>query len=233
TSGTFVTKTLEIFPDTDRIRIDIGETEGTFKIESVELICMEHMEEQMYNMDGVSPASAEEHPVLKDANGSPVVYGQKYYMEPYEFPGYRLGESINGSRINEIALAPSVYMKQMELTFEKNVATPEDMVFIQHKATGPGSDLHGIHYVSVFDSSTSYLQLMYPSMEANLSMWKPIVPSVDMDSKFIDGNYFAFKNENLNVFLAYQNLNESRSYAHVGTMNSKTMWRLIPVLVQK
>ncbi|MED3086437.1 insecticidal delta-endotoxin Cry8Ea1 family protein [Bacillus toyonensis] len=50
TSGTlsgFVTKTLEIFPDTDRIRIDIGETEGTFKIESVELICMEQMEDDL------------------------------------------------------------------------------------------------------------------------------------------------------------------------------------------
>ncbi|PFY53912.1 hypothetical protein COL62_34670, partial [Bacillus toyonensis] len=44
TIDTFVTKTLEIFPDTDRIRIDIGETEGTFRVESVELICMEQME---------------------------------------------------------------------------------------------------------------------------------------------------------------------------------------------
>ncbi|PEA06259.1 pesticidial crystal protein, partial [Bacillus cereus] len=47
TSGTlsgFVTKTLEIFPDTDRIRIDIGETEGTFQVESVELLCMKQME---------------------------------------------------------------------------------------------------------------------------------------------------------------------------------------------
>nr|ADO32760.1 delta-endotoxin [Bacillus thuringiensis] len=55
TSGTlsgFVTKTLEIFPDTDRIRIDISETEGTFKIESVELICMEHMEDHMYDIAG-------------------------------------------------------------------------------------------------------------------------------------------------------------------------------------
>ncbi|AXY11484.1 hypothetical protein CUC43_33410 (plasmid) [Bacillus thuringiensis LM1212] len=55
TGGTlsgFVTKTLEIFPDTDRIRIDIGETEGTFKIESVELICMEQMEDHLYDMAG-------------------------------------------------------------------------------------------------------------------------------------------------------------------------------------
>nr|AGU13873.1 pesticidal protein [Bacillus thuringiensis] len=55
TGGTlsgFVTKTLEIFPDTDCIRIDIGETEGTFKIESVELICMEQMENHLYDMAG-------------------------------------------------------------------------------------------------------------------------------------------------------------------------------------
>nr|BAB78602.1 crystal protein CryE6Q [Bacillus thuringiensis] len=55
TKGTlsgFVTKTLENFPDTDRIRIDIGETEGTFKVESVELICMEQMEDHLYDMAG-------------------------------------------------------------------------------------------------------------------------------------------------------------------------------------
>ncbi|PHG14137.1 hypothetical protein COI63_09085 [Bacillus toyonensis] len=48
----YVTKTAEIFPDTDRIRVEIGETEGTFKVESVELICMEHMEDHMYDMAG-------------------------------------------------------------------------------------------------------------------------------------------------------------------------------------
>nr|AGU13861.1 pesticidal protein [Brevibacillus laterosporus] len=37
----YVTKTIDVFPDTDKVRIDIGETEGTFKVESVELICME------------------------------------------------------------------------------------------------------------------------------------------------------------------------------------------------
>ncbi|PEE37881.1 pesticidal protein, partial [Bacillus cereus] len=50
TSGTvsgFVTKTLEISPDTEGIRIDIGETEGMFKVESVELICMEQMEDYL------------------------------------------------------------------------------------------------------------------------------------------------------------------------------------------
>nr|WP_265413168.1 insecticidal delta-endotoxin Cry8Ea1 family protein [Bacillus thuringiensis] len=36
----YVTKTIDFLPDTDQVRIDIGETEGTFNIESVELICM-------------------------------------------------------------------------------------------------------------------------------------------------------------------------------------------------
>ncbi|PEA06307.1 hypothetical protein [Bacillus cereus] len=173
--------------------------------------------------------------ILKDSNGSPVIYGQKYYMEPYEFPGYKLGELINGGSINEISLAPSASMKPMEITFEKNwgnLETIEDSVFIRHESTGPGATYHGIHNVTAFDSSTSYLQLMFPFFPspegAKQSMWKPIVPSVDMDSKFIDGNYFAFKNEYLNVFFAYQNLNERRSHANFGTMNSKTMWRLIP-----
>ncbi|EOO22988.1 hypothetical protein ICM_06211 [Bacillus cereus BAG1X2-3] len=37
----YVTRTIDFFPDTDQVRIDIGETEGIFKVESVELICME------------------------------------------------------------------------------------------------------------------------------------------------------------------------------------------------
>ncbi|ADY24720.1 pesticidial crystal protein cry4BA [Bacillus paranthracis] len=37
----YVTKTLEIYPDTDQISIEIGETEGTFYIESIDLIRME------------------------------------------------------------------------------------------------------------------------------------------------------------------------------------------------
>ncbi|MBZ8126132.1 pesticidal protein [Bacillus thuringiensis] len=36
----YVTRTIDFFPDTDQVRIDIGETEGIFKVESVELICM-------------------------------------------------------------------------------------------------------------------------------------------------------------------------------------------------
>ncbi|PFE06603.1 pesticidal protein, partial [Bacillus cereus] len=37
----YVTKIIEIFPETNRIRIEIGETQGTFLVESIELICME------------------------------------------------------------------------------------------------------------------------------------------------------------------------------------------------
>lgn len=36
----YVTRTIDFFPDTDQVRIDIGETEGIFKVESIELICM-------------------------------------------------------------------------------------------------------------------------------------------------------------------------------------------------
>ncbi|WP_264539629.1 hypothetical protein [Bacillus thuringiensis] len=37
----YVTRTIDFFQDTDQVRIDIGETEGIFKVESVELIFME------------------------------------------------------------------------------------------------------------------------------------------------------------------------------------------------
>ncbi|PEA06355.1 pesticidial crystal protein [Bacillus cereus] len=47
----YVTRTADIFPDTEQIRIDIGETERTFKIVSIELICMEQMDD-VYDMTG-------------------------------------------------------------------------------------------------------------------------------------------------------------------------------------
>ncbi|MDY8166263.1 pesticidial crystal protein [Bacillus thuringiensis] len=56
----YMTKTVEVFPESDRVRIEIGETEGTFYIDSIELICMKgytsnnnprtgNMYEQSYN----------------------------------------------------------------------------------------------------------------------------------------------------------------------------------------
>lgn len=36
----YMTKTVEVFPESDRVRIEIGETEGTFYIQSIELLCM-------------------------------------------------------------------------------------------------------------------------------------------------------------------------------------------------
>ncbi|OOR09881.1 hypothetical protein BW897_25655 [Bacillus cereus] len=37
----YVTKTVEIFPETNRVCVEIGETSGTFKVESIELIRMD------------------------------------------------------------------------------------------------------------------------------------------------------------------------------------------------
>ncbi|MBT2579834.1 pesticidial crystal protein [Bacillus sp. ISL-8] len=56
----YMTKTVEVFPESDRVRIEIGETEGTFYIDSIELLCMQgyasnnnphtgNMYEQSYN----------------------------------------------------------------------------------------------------------------------------------------------------------------------------------------
>ncbi|MEW9576693.1 beta/gamma crystallin-related protein [Bacillus toyonensis] len=48
TSWGFATKTMDFFPDTGRIQINIGETEGIFEIGSVELICMEPIDNHLY-----------------------------------------------------------------------------------------------------------------------------------------------------------------------------------------
>ncbi|MDY7962770.1 pesticidial crystal protein [Bacillus thuringiensis] len=52
----YMTKTVEIFPESNRVRIEMGETEGTFYIDSIELLCMQgygnnngNMYEQSYN----------------------------------------------------------------------------------------------------------------------------------------------------------------------------------------
>nr|BAD67158.1 hypothetical protein [Bacillus thuringiensis] len=37
--GGYITKTVEVFPESDRVRIEIGETEGSFYVESIELLC--------------------------------------------------------------------------------------------------------------------------------------------------------------------------------------------------
>nr|ACR84982.1 cry4 delta-toxin-like protein ORF2 [Bacillus thuringiensis] len=37
----YMTKTVEVFPESDRIRIEMGETEGTFYVDSIELLCMQ------------------------------------------------------------------------------------------------------------------------------------------------------------------------------------------------
>nr|AEH76815.1 Cry7Ba1-like protein [Bacillus thuringiensis] len=39
----YITKELEFFPDTEKVHIEIGETEGTFQVESVELFLMEDL----------------------------------------------------------------------------------------------------------------------------------------------------------------------------------------------
>ncbi|AZJ24420.1 hypothetical protein CT694_33585 (plasmid) [Bacillus wiedmannii bv. thuringiensis] len=36
----YITKNVEVFPESDRVRIEIGETEGTFYIDSIEFLCM-------------------------------------------------------------------------------------------------------------------------------------------------------------------------------------------------
>lgn len=192
-------------------------------------------------MVGGDLVSAEEHPILKDSSGNSVEYGKEYYMEPYEFPGYKLGVNRAGDLIYELYLHPGQHTRPMEITFEKrwkNFELPGDMVLIQHKeprlwlGAGLPFPWDGNQYVSVFGSNTSYLQLMFHlpvGDNGNQSMWTPMVPSADMDPKSIGGNYFAFKNEALNVFFACSNPDEMRSNANVGNMDSKTMWRLIPV----
>ncbi|WP_198090501.1 insecticidal delta-endotoxin Cry8Ea1 family protein [Bacillus wiedmannii] len=57
----YKTKTVEVFPESNHIRIEVGETEGTFYIQSVELLCMKGYNKNynqnsssMYNQNGTN-----------------------------------------------------------------------------------------------------------------------------------------------------------------------------------
>ncbi|MED1304108.1 phosphatidylinositol-specific phospholipase C domain-containing protein, partial [Bacillus pacificus] len=50
----YVTKTVEIFPETNRVRIEMGETAGTFMVKSVELIRIEQMNNQSVDVQTVA-----------------------------------------------------------------------------------------------------------------------------------------------------------------------------------
>ncbi|MGH0945226.1 hypothetical protein ACQVTS_29655 [Bacillus mycoides] len=239
TSGTFVTKTLEIFPDTDRIRIDIGETEGTFKIESVELICMEqndmagHVEEEIqylqppnstgYTLDSASVVanSDDVHPYLKDSNGNPIVEEATYYMEPYEFPNQGIG-----------------YRTAEEREWAYLFPGPGEKISIQFAGGAVVLWTDRFYVFPAGERAPCALVNINPDMggvavspdvnNGNKGYWLPIEPSKDMNPDFVERNYYAFRNGNDNRFLSYRDQIDQWLYVEHYDMNSKTMWRFVP-----
>ncbi|MCU5409264.1 pesticidial crystal protein [Bacillus cereus] len=77
----YMTKTVEVFPESDRVRIEVGETEGTFYIDSIELLCMKgytsnynQNSESMYNQNDTN--NYEQHADCTCSQGPNTNYSQ-------------------------------------------------------------------------------------------------------------------------------------------------------------
>ncbi|EJR90723.1 hypothetical protein [Bacillus cereus] len=195
-------------------------------------------------VSGGNPASADTNSdvnkILKDSNGNPIVYGQDYYMEPYEHPGYRFGfVAIDGWR--SLGLANSLdNTYDNSIRFQKSASQDEypesvDIQINQHQ--------NSFYIMPVPDElwaatgSGNY----EGSSWRKLRTWVPKEPSVDMNSDLATGNYYAFKNpyERKSIVVATNTevISPPAFLSHTGigkkvipntTMDLKAMWRLIP-----
>ncbi|ANN34869.1 hypothetical protein A9498_26605 [Bacillus thuringiensis serovar coreanensis] len=186
-------------------------------------------------MAGVNPASAEEHPFLKDSNGNSVEYGKEYYMEPYGLSDARV-EIVDGAG------------------WPAGLGTTGKAVRLQQPDfQNPALQQHALNSVKVeinfHENYFGYISMQNPSvgqlwMEQFNSerggdtnniprIWKPvIIPSGDMAVGFEEGNYFALQStfaEALYGSISYFSHNgmsqplSASPYVHLNTM-----WRLIP-----
>ncbi|PEQ68110.1 hypothetical protein [Bacillus cereus] len=168
---------------------------------------------------GVNPASAD---TLKDSNGNSIVAGQKYYMEPYEYPGQ--GLAYDFWRVGQWAKLGST--PGQTVTIEQS----GDSVRLKtDKVGGPGTIDPDGGFIP--DNLPLYLGINYSNDGVELIIgtnsyypdwWIPTE-----NPAFTAGNYFAFKNYYSNKFMSVGDqggwLTTNKS-----NMDSKTMWRLIP-----
>ncbi|MEH7217530.1 hypothetical protein [Bacillus toyonensis] len=167
-------------------------------------------------MIGVDSASAD---TLKDSNGNPIVAGQQYYMQPYEFPGRGLAYAWStASNWAKLGSSPGE-----AVTFEQTegwVRIKTDKWDWKHELLQPV--LTSLYLAGNSDG----VELRFDNPNHNTQWWTPTEPSSDMNSDFAARNYYAFKNYNNNQFMSYRNAGDWL-YVDQSTMNSKTMWRLI------
>ncbi|TKH19861.1 hypothetical protein FC697_19775 [Bacillus wiedmannii] len=172
-------------------------------------------------MAGGNPASAEEHPFLKDSNGEPAQDGRYYYMEPYEFPGQTF--------VYDMRYAPEYYSSGHSVKLGSSSGKR-----ISFNWYGDGD-------VATISTEERYLFQGTGYNHVQLLGKKPNTDEVQLRfsngigeqwvvTKSSDGNYFSLQNAEDHMagnqkFLSYSNPGEWLNVDQ-STMNSKTMWRL-------
>ncbi|OUB02146.1 hypothetical protein BK704_20930 [[Bacillus thuringiensis] serovar konkukian] len=170
---------------------------------------------------GVNPASAEEHPFLKDSNGEPVQDDRYYYMETYEFPGQTF--------VYDMRYAPEFYSSGHSVKLGSS--SGKRISF----------NWHGDGDVATISTEERYLFQAAGYEHPQRLGKKPGTDEVQLRfsngigeewvvTKSSEGNYFSLQNAEDHMvgnqkFLSYSNSGEWLNVSD-STMDSKKMWRL-------
>ncbi|PFY48834.1 hypothetical protein [Bacillus toyonensis] len=162
----------------------------------------------------------EEHSTLKDSYGDPVLYNMPYYMDPYEFPGERFVYEWTSDGDRGVKLGTS-YAKVYLHFWKANGSDSALRINILDREGNPENQ-----YLSKKRGTDEVLLYNHDPLE---SEW---VPENSSDPNFSVGNYFSLQNASDHIisnekFLSYSIPGEWLTTVQP-TMNSKTMWRLIP-----
>ncbi|PGP97487.1 hypothetical protein [Bacillus cereus] len=195
-------------------------------------------------MAGGNPVSADTNSdvnqILKDSNGNPIVYGQEYYMESYDHPGYRTGII---SHLGTITLENT---NTHPIKFQKSIAQfeyPEsvDIQIASNSDYWPWRYILKMHPNYLWGGNNDFGGNRYTKYRT----WLPTKPSADMNPDLTTGNYYALKNPYEFRVYEWNPITEkdepvdvpSGYISHNGiekelipnpTLDSKAMWRFIP-----
>ncbi|MGG1149716.1 hypothetical protein [Bacillus wiedmannii] len=170
---------------------------------------------------GGNPASAEEHPFLKDSNGNPVQDGRYYYMEPYEFPGQTF--------VYDMRYAPEYYSSGHSV---KLGSSSGKRISFQWYGGGEVATISTEERYLFQGAGYEYVQRLgkQPDTDEVQLRFSNGIGEQWVVTESSNGNYFSLQNAMDHMvgnqkFLSYSNSGEWLNVEQP-TMNSKKMWRL-------
>ncbi|PEA06364.1 hypothetical protein, partial [Bacillus cereus] len=174
---------------------------------------------------GGNPASAEEHPFLKDSNGDPVQDERYYYMEPYEFPGQTF--------VYDMRYAPEYYSSGHSVKLGSSAGKRISFKWYGDGAVATLSTEGSYRFQGNGYAYTQRLGKTPDTDEVQLRFSNGIGEQWVVTNSS-EGNYFSLQNAEDHMagnqkFLSYSNLGEWLNVEQP-TMDSKKMWRLTRAL---